>query len=61
MSKARVLLNSGYHVTHWQEMQSDIRRFHLYADVEVARQSLYGTRDDTRTPVGHSGRAFSQI
>jgi len=49
--KARVLLDFGYHVDSWQQLQSDIRRFHLYAEVEVIRQTPYGTRYEIHTPL----------
>jgi hypothetical protein len=49
--KARVLLDFGYNVAHWQQLQSDIRRFHLYADVEVVGQTPYGTRYEIRAPL----------
>ena len=49
--KARVLGDFGYHVAHWQQLQSDIRRFHLHADVEVVRQTPYGTRYEIRAPL----------
>jgi hypothetical protein len=45
-----VLGDFGYHVAHWQQLQSDIQRFHLNADVEVMRQTLYGTRYEIRAP-----------
>jgi len=49
--KARVLLNFGYHVDSWQRLQSDILYFHLHADVEVIRQTPYGTRYEIRAPL----------
>ncbi|MBI3245190.1 MAG: hypothetical protein HYZ50_01645 [Deltaproteobacteria bacterium] len=49
--KAQVLLNFGYRVTSWQQLQTDIRRFHLLAEVEVVRQTPYGTRYEIRAPL----------
>jgi hypothetical protein len=49
--KARMLGDFGYHVAHWQQLQSDIRRFHLPAAVEVVRQTPYGTRYEIRAPL----------
>jgi len=42
--KARVLRDFRYDATLWQQLQTDIRRSHLDADVEVVRQTLYRTR-----------------
>ena len=49
--KARVLLDFGYDATLWQQLETDIRRFHLDADVEVVRQTSHGTRYDIRAPL----------
>ena len=49
--KARVLLDFGYHFDNWQQLQSDLRRFHLPVDVEVERQTPYGTRYEIRAPL----------
>lgn len=49
--KARVLLDFGYHVNNRQQLHSDILRFHLYTDVEVMRQTPYGTRYEIRAPL----------
>ena len=49
--KARVLLEFGYHVAHWQQLRSDILQFHVPADVESIRQTLYGTRYVIRAPL----------
>jgi hypothetical protein len=49
--KARVLLNFGYHVDSWQQLHTDILRFHLHADVEVMRQTPYRTRYEIRAPL----------
>ena len=58
--KAWVLLDFGYHVDSWQQLQADIRRFHLLAEVEVVRQTLYGTRYEIRAPLQTpSGRTLT--
>ena len=49
--KARVLRDFGYDATLWQQLQTDIRRSHLDADVEVVRQTLYGTRYEIHAPL----------
>lgn len=54
-SKARVLTHFGYSAAHWQQLQSDIRRVHLKADVEVMRQTPYGMRYEIRAPLQTPG------
>ena len=49
--KARVLRDFGYDATLWQQLQTDIRRSHLDADVEVVRQTLYGTHYEIHAPL----------
>jgi hypothetical protein len=49
--KARVLRDFRYDATLWQQLQTDIRRSHLDADVEVVRQTLYGTRYEIHAPL----------
>lgn len=58
--KARVLLDFGYHIDSWQQLQSDIRRLHLLAEVEIVRQTPYGTRYEIRAPLETpSGRTLT--
>ena len=60
--KARLLEDFGYHVAHWQQLQSDILRFHLSVDVEAVRQTPYGTRYEIRAPLQTpSGRMLMVI
>lgn len=54
-SKARVLAHFGYSAAHWPQLQSDIRRFHLNADVEVIRQTPYGMRYEIRASLQTPG------
>jgi len=49
--KARVLLDFGYHIDFWQQLQADLRWFHLQAEVEVVRQTAYGTRYEIHAPL----------
>jgi hypothetical protein len=53
--KARVLREFGYNAALWQQLQADIQRFHLYADVDVIRQTAYGTRYEIRAPLHTPG------
>ena len=45
-----MLRDFGYDAARWQQLQSDIRQFHLDADVEAVRQTSYGTRYEIRAP-----------
>ena len=49
--KARVLGEFGYDAVLWQQLQTDIQRFHLNADVEIMRETVYGTRYEVRAPL----------
>jgi len=55
-AKARLLSQFGYRAANWQQLESDLRLYHLKADVSVARQTIYGMRYEIRaalhTPVG---------
>jgi hypothetical protein len=58
--KARVLKDFGYNVALWRQLQADIRRFHLAAEVETVRQTPYGTRYEIRAPLHTpSGRTLT--
>lgn len=46
-----VLVYFGYRADDWRQLQFDIRRFHLPVDVEVERQTFYGTRYEIRAPL----------
>jgi hypothetical protein len=49
--KARVLKGFGYDAALWQQLQADILRFHLHVDVELMRETPYGTRYEIRAPL----------
>jgi hypothetical protein len=57
-SKARLLLASGYTVENWQQLEADIRQYHLNFDVEVIRETAYGVRYEIstalQTPIGRA-------
>jgi hypothetical protein len=43
-SKARLLFRYGYSVDNWQQLEADIRRFHLSEDVSLIKETPYGIR-----------------
>lgn len=43
-AKARLLLQCGYSPDNWQQLEIDIRKFHLTVDVNLIKETLYGTR-----------------
>jgi hypothetical protein len=43
-SKAKLLLQCGYSLDNWQQLETDIRKFHLNADVNLIKETAYGTR-----------------
>lgn len=43
-TKARLLVRFGYSVSNWQQLEADIRRYHLDADADVMRATSYGVR-----------------
>ena len=43
-SKAKLLIQFGYSLENWQQLESDIRRFHLVADANVVKETMYGVR-----------------
>lgn len=49
--KARMLIDFGYDVALWQQLQTDIQQFHLPADVEIVRQTSYGMRYEISAPL----------
>jgi len=48
-AKARLLLRFGYSLKDWQQLEADIRQYHLAADVTVIRETPYGTRYEIYT------------
>jgi len=55
-TKARLLARFGYSADNWQQLEADIRLYHIGADVATVRRTLYGTRYEIRavlhTPSG---------
>jgi hypothetical protein len=55
-AKARLLNQFGYSQENWQQLEIDLRNFHLLADVDVIKETAYGTRYEISaslsTPVG---------
>lgn len=43
-SKAKMLINYGYSLENWQQLESDIRKFHLNAEVSIIKETPYGIR-----------------
>ncbi|HEY9694145.1 MAG TPA: hypothetical protein V6D15_18230 [Oculatellaceae cyanobacterium] len=55
-AKAKLLIQFGYAQENWQQLEADIRNYHLPTDVDVIKETAYGTRyevsDYIYTPVG---------
>ncbi len=47
-SKAKMLLQFGYSLENWQQLESDIREFHLTGDVDTIKETAYGVRYEVR-------------
>jgi hypothetical protein len=47
-SKAEVLLSFGYLPENWRTLESDLRQYHLKADVAAMRDTPYGKRYEIR-------------
>ncbi|WP_310416257.1 DUF6883 domain-containing protein [Chamaesiphon sp. OTE_8_metabat_110] len=43
-AKAKLLIQFGYSIENWQQLETDIRRFHLTEDVNLITETAYGTR-----------------
>jgi hypothetical protein len=43
-SKAALLLSFGYTPENWQQLESDLRQYHLTAEVTAVRETPYGIR-----------------
>lgn len=50
-AKARLFAQFGYHEDNWQQLESDIRHFHCDSEVDIMRQTMYGTRYEIRAPL----------
>lgn len=48
-SKAKLLIKCGYSLDNWQQLELDIRRFHLNSDVTVSKSTMYGVRYEILT------------
>ena len=57
-SKAALLRLFGYTPENWQVLETDLRQYHLMADVMTVRETAYGNRYEVRaflhTPDGRS-------
>lgn len=55
-AKAKLLILFGYSQETWQRLETDIRESHLDADVDIVKETAYGTRYEVSaylsTPVG---------
>lgn len=55
-AKAKLLIQFGYTQNNWQQLATDIRTYHLYADVNLTKETAYGMRyhisAELTTPVG---------
>jgi len=47
-SKAIILTQFGYPLEKWEQLESDIRKYHLSADVDIIKESAYGIRYEVR-------------
>jgi hypothetical protein len=56
--KAKLPKQFGYSQENWQQLEIDIRNFHLSADVDIIKETMYGVRYEISTylltPVGRS-------
>ncbi len=50
-TKARLLVQFGYRADKWQQLEFDIRRYLVNADVETVKQGSYGMRYEIRAPM----------
>jgi hypothetical protein len=55
-AKAKLLIQFGYSQKNWQQLETDIRNCHLNLDVNLVKETAYGTRYEISghlsTPVG---------
>ena len=50
-SKARLFANFGYNVLRWEELENDIRKYHLNEDVTMVQETDYGIRYEISAPL----------
>lgn len=48
-AKAKLLIQFGYSLENWQQLEADIRRFHLVVDANVIKETAYGVRYEIST------------
>jgi hypothetical protein len=48
-AKARLLIQFGYSIDNWEQLEADIRQFHLTQDVNAIKETNYGTRYEIST------------
>ena len=46
--KAKKLIRYGYSPDNWQQLELDIRKYHLTADIRIEKATRYGTRYEIR-------------
>ncbi|RIK15444.1 MAG: hypothetical protein DCC52_18700 [Chloroflexi bacterium] len=58
-TKARLLIQFGYNSANWQQLDADIRLYHLNTEVDLVKQTVYGMRYEIRASLQTpSGRAL---
>ena len=43
-----MLFQFGYSLENWQQLELDIRKFHLTADISIIKETMYGVRYEVR-------------
>jgi len=55
-TKAKLLIQCGYSQEKYQQLETDIRAYHLSEDIDIVKETAYGTRYEISaylsTPVG---------
>jgi Domain of unknown function (DUF6883) len=55
-SKARILVSLGYSIADWQQLDTDLRRWHLVEEYAITSQTQWGIRYEIVAPItGPSG------
>ncbi len=56
-TKAKLLVHFGYSLENWQQLEADIRKYHLDLDVNVVKETAYGIKYEISanllTPINH--------
>lgn len=56
-AKATLLIRCGYTQENWQQLEVDIRQYHLNADISLIKETAYGVRYEiTANLITPSGR-----